>query len=149
MTKRTTGICAALGAVAAASALQAAQPAISDATAAEIRLMDLDRDGKLSAAEHAAGTKRMFGRMDLDGNGTVTVAEMDKTPITLPGVKPDPDAPSSAEKIKVIDTNKDGSLSAEEHVQGSAAMFVRMDRDKDGFLTPAELERGRSLLRKR
>jgi Ca2+-binding EF-hand superfamily protein len=49
---------------------------------------------------------------------------------------------SSAEKIKAIDTNGDGALSAEEHAAGSKMMFDKMDTDKDGYLSKAELEAG-------
>jgi Ca2+-binding EF-hand superfamily protein len=46
---------------------------------------------------------------------------------------------SSAEKIKVVDTNRDGMLTAEEHAAGSKKMFDKMDTDKDGFVSKAEL----------
>jgi hypothetical protein len=36
---------------------------------------------------------------------------------------------SSAEKIKVVDTNGDGVLTAEEHAAGSKRMFDKMDTD--------------------
>ena len=56
---------------------------------------------------------------------------------------------SSAEKIKVIDTNGDGALSAEEHAAGSKMMFEKMDTDKDGFLTKAEMTAGHHKLMKK
>lgn len=37
--------------------------------------VDTDRDGRLSAKEHAAGARRMFDRMDADRNGTLSEAE--------------------------------------------------------------------------
>jgi Ca2+-binding EF-hand superfamily protein len=117
----------------------------TEAAEAEIRMMDMDRDGKLSATEHANGSKRMFGKMDVNGDGTVTAAEMDAAQSAMP---PDPNARamSSQDKIKAIDTNKDGSLSAEEHAIGAKTMFEKMDKDKDGFLTAVELQKGRDAL---
>jgi hypothetical protein len=55
----------------------------------------------------------------------------------------------AAEKIKVIDTNGDGILTAEEHAAGSRSMFDAMDTDKDGALSEAELLAGHAkMLRK-
>ncbi|MEO7774753.1 MAG: hypothetical protein ABIT36_05040 [Steroidobacteraceae bacterium] len=129
------------------AAVTSASSAAADALAAaeaEVRLMDMDRDGKLSATEHANGTKRMFGKMDANDNGIVTAAEMDA--VQGPATPAQP--MSSQDKIKVIDANKDGSLSAEEHAAGSRSMFEKMDKDHDGFLTAAEIQKGRSLIMK-
>jgi Ca2+-binding EF-hand superfamily protein len=49
---------------------------------------------------------------------------------------------SSAEKIKVIDTDGDGKLTAEEHAAGSRQMFSKMDTDGDGKLTAQEMKTG-------
>lgn len=43
----------------------------------KFRTMDANGDGKLTAAEHAAGAKAMFERMDANHDGNVTAAEMD------------------------------------------------------------------------
>ena len=58
------------------------------------------------------------------------------------GAKPAASEMSSADKIKTIDTNADGVLTADEHAAGSRTMFDRMDTDKDGFLTKAEFDAG-------
>ena len=42
----------------------------------KIAKMDTNSDGKLSAAEHAAGAKMMFGKMDKDSDGTLTAQEL-------------------------------------------------------------------------
>jgi hypothetical protein len=56
---------------------------------------------------------------------------------------------SSADKIKAIDTNADGMLSADEHATGSKAMFEKMDADKDGTLTKAEFDAGHAAMLKK
>ena len=53
---------------------------------------------------------------------------------------------SSAEKIKVVDTNGDGVLTAQEHAAGSKAMFTKMDTDKDGYVTAPEIKAGHKQL---
>ena len=114
----------------------------------EMKMMDTNGDGKLSPEEHAAGAKRIFEMMDADKNGMVTAAEMDANRARS-GKKPAPGELSSAEKIKTIDTNGDGVLSAEEHAAGSKAMFDAMDTDKDGFVTLAELALGHQRMMKK
>ena len=47
------------------------KPAAADA---EFRTMDTNKDGKVSAAEHAAASKKMFETMDANGVGKVTAA---------------------------------------------------------------------------
>lgn len=56
---------------------------------------------------------------------------------------------SAAGKIKVIDTEGDGMLTAEEHAAGSRAMFEKMDIDKDGFLGKDEIAAGHAQLMKK
>jgi Ca2+-binding EF-hand superfamily protein len=105
------------------------------------QMMDTNGDGKISADEHVAGAKKMFDKMDANKDGKVTAAEMDAAHEHMTGKTKKPHM-SAAEKIKVVDTNNDGVLSADEHVAGAKMMFDKMDTDKDGFLTKAEVEAG-------
>jgi Ca2+-binding EF-hand superfamily protein len=111
----------------------------------EMRIMDANKDGKISAMEHAAGAQEMFSGMDANQDNRVTADEMDATQTPMKSQ----DAShhkgrelSSAEKIKAIDTNGDGVLTAQEHAMGSKLMFSKMDTDKDGNLTPPEVKAG-------
>jgi Ca2+-binding EF-hand superfamily protein len=105
---------------------------------AEFMKMDTNKDGKISADEHAAAAKQMFDTMDANKDGKVTAAEMEAAHERVTGRKATKSDMSAAEKIKVIDTDGDGVLTAEEHARGSRAMFEKMDADKDGFLTKDE-----------
>jgi Ca2+-binding EF-hand superfamily protein len=121
--------------------------AVPASAAAELQMMDTDKDGKLSPKEHSTGAKAMFDSMDVDKSAVVTAAEMDSAQKSaarsgqMPAGKM-----TSAEKIKVVDADGDGNLSAEEHASGARNMFAKMDADKDGALTLAELEAGRKLM---
>ena len=114
------------------------------------KAMDTNGNGRLSAAEHARGAKKMFDTMDANKDGKVTAAEMDAAQEKVTGKKAGDNDMSSAEKIKVVDTDGDGILTADEHAAGSKAMFDRMDTDKDGFLSKEELAAGHAkMLHKR
>jgi Ca2+-binding EF-hand superfamily protein len=111
----------------------------------ELSMMDSDGDGKISAEEHAAGAKKMFEMMDADKDGKVTAAEMEAAHEKVAGEKAkkgEKGEMSAAAKIKVIDTNADGVLTAEEHTAGAKTMFEKMDTNKDGYVSKAELTAG-------
>ena len=104
--------------------------------------LDADKDGKITAAEYTAGSKTSFDKLDANADGKVTAAEMDAAYTTSkPGVGA-AKAPSSAEKIKTLDTDGDGSLSSVEHEAGSRTMFDQLDANKDGSLTAEEIKAG-------
>ena len=130
--------------VLAAATLLATAGALAAPTAAdkEFRMMDANKDGKVSAAEHAAGARKMFAAMDANKDGKVTAAEMGAAQKKITGKKPSAGDLSAADKIKVVDLDGDGLLSAAEHEAGSHAMFAKMDANGDGFLSKAELEAG-------
>ena len=103
---------------------------------------DTNKDGTISSAEHAAGAREMFAKMDADGDGNVTVAEMNAS---HEHAKPDESGGpkmTSADKIKTIDSDRDGAITATEHEAGSREMFEKMDADGDGKLTAAEMQAG-------
>jgi hypothetical protein len=116
---------------------------------AQFKVMDTNADAKLSPDEHAAGARKMFDAMDANKDGTVTSAEMDAAHEKVTGKKATKADMSSAEKIKVVDTNGDGMLTAEEHADGSKRMFEKMDTDKDGFVSQAELAAGHAKMMKK
>ncbi|MEO8503588.1 MAG: EF-hand domain-containing protein [Acidobacteriota bacterium] len=129
-----------------ACGLAFASATLAHDAAAEFQSMDTNGDGKISADEHAAGAKKMFDAMDADHDGKVTAAEMDAAHAKRMGMKSSHSEMSSADKIKVIDTDGDGVLTAAEHAAGARSMFDAMDTDKDGSLSKAELEAGHAKL---
>ncbi len=97
------------------------QPALS-----QFEGVDADRDGRISAAEHAAAAKKMFRAMDADRDGKVTAAEMDAAFAKVTGRKADQTATSPADKIKVVD--RDSYLSRDEWAAGHAALMKKAEK---------------------
>jgi len=148
MTRTIIGTAALIGSLAfGATALAAdyGSSGTADATsaAAKADMMDTNKDGKISAEEHAAGAKSMFTAMDTNGDGKVTAVEMDAYHAMKKDTwDKDSHRMSSAEKIKMIDTDGDGAISAAEHDAASQSMFSKMDTDHDGNLTATEMKAG-------
>jgi len=109
------------------------------------KMMDPNGDGKISPEEHAEVTARMFAQMDASGDGRVTAAEMTAGHERVSGRKPEKSEMSAEEKIRTIDTDADGVLTADEHRAGSRMMFERLDADRDGFVSREELEAGHAM----
>ena len=60
----------------ASLAAKGEKPGKNDKTSAEkIEVIDQNGDGKLTAAEHEAGTEKMFARADKDGDGFLSKEE--------------------------------------------------------------------------
>jgi Ca2+-binding EF-hand superfamily protein len=115
---------------------------------ARFTAMDSNGDGKVSAEEHAAAAKRMFDTMDADKDGKVTAVEMSAAHEQVTGKKAEKTEMSAADKIKAVDGNGDGVLTAEEHATGAKTMFAKMDTDKDGFLSKSEVAAGHASMHK-
>ena len=118
-----------------------AQPVVA-AAATEFKAMDTNSDGKVTREEHAAGARAMFEKMDANHDGKVTAAEMDAAHRTIAGGDAGKNELSAAEKIKAVDQDSDGVLTAAEHAQASRAMFDKMDANHDGTLTVEEMATG-------
>jgi Ca2+-binding EF-hand superfamily protein len=105
-----------LGASMLIAALACAAPsafAQVNATGDYLSRMDGDHDGRVSLTEYQDWMSYAFTRMDLDGDGMLSTAE-------LPGGRGKP-------------------VSLAEHRDTLAATFRRQDRNRDGFLDAREL----------
>lgn len=145
--KLVLGCIAVSAALVASLAMARGNPA--GATDKEFAMMDTNKDGKISAAEHALAAKSMFEKMDRNQDGKVTAAEMTAAHKAVTGRAAKKSDMSAADKIKAVDSNGDGILTAEEHATGSMLMFAQMDADSDGFLSKEELTAGHASMMKK
>ena len=145
-------LCLALAASAASPALgqAAAQPEpIARATFittmdGEFRRMDADKNNTLTrkeiedfqrAVSVLAAQRRnqaLFAALDKDRNGSLTAVEFGGLPMNLPSFSADP-------VLAQTDGNRDGKVTLIEFRSGKVVNFDRMDADKDGVVTPAEM----------
>jgi Ca2+-binding EF-hand superfamily protein len=113
---------------------------------AKFQMMDKNGDGKISKDEHEDAAEEKFKRMDTNHDDKLTAAEMDAAHEKMMGKAGERAGGkarlSSSEKIKMIDTNHDGVVSEDEFEESSKMMFEKLDADKDGYVTKAELKAG-------
>jgi Ca2+-binding EF-hand superfamily protein len=113
---------------------------------AEFARMDSNKDGiatraEIEAYERAgaeADLKRRaaeaFARLDSDHDGQLSLAEFMKVDASIP-LKVD-----AGPLLAQSDLNRDGKITLVEHRTAKLANFDRMDTDKDGVVTPAEMK---------
>lgn len=127
--------------------------------------IDADRDGRISRAEYMAFGRRLFARLDRDGNGVIVLnevapaagnpqrkrAEVEPKPVPRPdggrppgpvaSVRPAPGGtsrPSTDAVFARLDLNRDGSITFAEVSAARRAVFERLDSDRNGWLSRAE-----------
>jgi Ca2+-binding EF-hand superfamily protein len=113
----------------------------------EFRKMDADKNGqltrleieqyqKLSAlAQAEARNQALFAQLDADKSGQLSKAEFARL------VTPPP--PANAQPMLARkDGNRDNQISLVEHRAATLANFDRLDADKDGNVTAAEMKAG-------
>lgn len=120
------------------------RPAFIQTMDAEFNKMDADKDGRLTkkevedyqrAVSILAAQQRniaLFQALDADKSGTLSPAEFAKLPMQSP--------PSPAPLILAMDLNRDGKITLVEYRTATQANFDRMDTDKDGIISAAEMK---------
>ncbi len=113
----------------------------------EFRKMDADKNGQLSRieieqyqklsalAEAKARNQALFKQLDADKSGQLSPTEF----ATVAAAPP----PANAQPILArMDSNRDNQVSLVEHRTATLANFDRLDTDKDGIVTAAEMKAG-------
>jgi len=112
---------------------------------AEFRKMDADKNGILTrkeiedfqrAVSVLAARQRnvaLFQVLDMDKNGQLSPAEFAGLPMSML-------QPNAAPVLAQVDGNRDGQATLVEYRAGKLVNFDRMDADKDGIVSLAEMK---------
>jgi len=110
----------------------------------DFRKMDADKNGTVTRTEIEsferavsvlkAQTKnrQLFARLDADRNGQLSAAEFSR--LASPG------RVDAAPMLARMDLNRDQSITLVEYRTATLSNFDRMDADKNGIVTPAEMK---------
>lgn len=110
----------------------------------EFRKMDADKNGSVTrreiedfqrATSMLAAQQRnvaLFQALDKDKNGQLSSVEFGGLPMTVA-------QPNAAQDLAQVDGNRDGQATLIEYRAGKLVNFDRMDADKDGVVSPAEM----------
>ncbi|MBB3764709.1 EF-hand domain-containing protein [Sphingomicrobium lutaoense] len=112
---------------------------------AQFSAMDSDGNGWVTSGEAArkmtvdtqaqvmAANRQIFQRLDKDRNGQLSAEE-------FAGLAASPPPADPSNFMQRVDLNKDGQVTLVEHRTVMLATFDRIDADKDGVVTPEEMQ---------
>jgi Ca2+-binding EF-hand superfamily protein len=113
----------------------------------QFRQIDADKNGQLTrteieqhlqqaaVAEAKARNRAQFAELDINKNGQLSPAEFAK-------LTPPVAAANAGPMLSREDINRDSQISLIEHRSATLGNFDRVDTDKDGVVTPAEMKAG-------
>ena len=111
------------------------------------RRMDANANGQLDRAEierfeydqakeaAVARNRAAFAQLDSDHDGKLSPGEFDR-------FNPPPNTANATPMLTRMDRDRSQSISLAEHRTATLANFDRLDVDKDGIVTPAEMKAG-------
>lgn len=112
---------------------------------AEFKRMDSDQNGKVTQAEIEqfersaaliqvqARNRALFTQLDFDKNGQLSAEEFSKLPMQTP-------LPNGVALLAQFDQNRDRSVTIVEYRTVKLSNFDRLDTDKDGVASLAEMK---------
>ena len=134
---KTLALVTLLAMAAGAAAAQGAPPNL---------LADADRDGKVSPKEYSDSRRTALMRADRDRDGKISAeewkhaAEIERTELQEAGVE-GANRVGKGGWFQAIDADRDGFVTPPEIDQVSAARFPRLDLNGDGFIDRVEAEK--------
>lgn len=106
---------------------------LADRVMAEV---DLDGDRRVARAEFKTVRQRRFAEADSNHDRLVTPAELRTELLSVAGGL---GVPWSAQLFTYMDLDDSGTVTAAEADTVGEAVFTQLDRNGDGFVTPAEV----------
>ena len=97
--------------------------------------IDSDRDGRIAQREYMAFGRRLFARLDRNGDGKLISSEV--TGRRTGAVKSSQNQQAGA-LFRQLDNNRDGAISLGELLSARRIVFRRLDTDKNGTISVAE-----------
>lgn len=97
-----------------------------------VRIYDTDGNGTVSMAEIEAEQKRILGAADVDGSGALSVEEFRRRGRLIQSL-------GTTTLFDMLDTNADRAITADELAAPSARWFGRYDANGDGAMSAEEL----------
>ena len=131
-----------LPALAAGAILVLVLPGTAAAKLRDFGQADGNNDGRVSTSEHAAYAAAFFRRIDANGDGNVTVDEVNVAAGIISGHNPSATQLNASYRIRRHDTNGDGVISRTEWDAAAVARFRAMDANSNGELTAQEFASG-------
>ena len=110
----------------------------------EFGKMDADKNGQVtkdeiesferavSVVKAQAKNRQLFNRLDANHDGQLSAAEFSQLA--------SPASPNAAPILSHMDLNRDQSITLVEYRTATLSNFDRMDADKNGIVTPAEMK---------
>ena len=95
--------------------------------------MDANKDGSVTQKEIHGYRKGWFGKGDSNGDGALSLAELDAMTATFR-------AGHLKTRLVMMDTDGDGAVSAEEFARHRGRWMHHLDADGDGAIDSAEIE---------
>lgn len=111
----------------------------------QFRTIDTDKNGQLSRAEieqyqkisadadAKARNRALFAELDANKNGQLSASEFAKLAAPAPAANAQP-------MLTQEDSNRDSQISLAEHRAATLANFDRLDTDRNGVVTAAEMK---------
>lgn len=137
---------------AAAAPEQITRAEVTSQTDANFKLLDANKDGKVTKAEFEAAMSRQvaneqaeinqrakaaFDKLDTNHNGQISLTEFQaQAKVSVDTAKVDA-------RVQQIDANHDGAISADEYRAFNLAEFDKADTNHDGVVSAAEAGQGR------
>ncbi len=123
-----------------AAAKPASKPVSRPAAERGVMQYDTNKDGVVTLEEWKAGQEARFKRLDADGDGKLTEAELfSRTPAAGNSVIPsDRQASRQSAYFQRLDANRDGVVTLAEFTAQADRNFARCDVDKNGRIDTAE-----------